>query len=175
MFWMVTGGLYYIFIPKTLLDMAWVPPFANFKVKIYNHLEKSPLFNKPHKCIMGWCALTNSGHYLPAKRSLDIRLSWVHSSHVFWGHVFFMYFMEWRKLLKQIKHIRLCDQTSMNHVSSSERYCSHVVTTWVINPAIPGPNDTIPRSRTSLSQSRCFPLLQTQRMWEEESLEYAIV
>lgn len=31
------------------------------------------------------------------------------------------------------------------------RYCRHVVTTWVINPAVPGPNDTIPRSHISLS------------------------
>lgn len=52
-----------------------------------------------------------------------------------------------------------------------------MVTTWVINPVIPGSNDIILHSHTSFSLSRCFSLFQSQGMWEGRSLKlkYAIV
>lgn len=52
-----------------------------------------------------------------------------------------------------------------------------MVTTWVINPTVPGSNGMILHSHTSFSLSRCFSLFQSQGMWEGRSLKlkYAIV
>jgi len=76
--------------------------------------------------------------------------------------------MAWRKLPKQIKSIRLSEKAWIKCPPLKGRF---MVTTWVINPTIPGSNDIILRFHTSFSLSCCFSLFQSQGMWERRSLK----